>query len=69
MPSEHITLKCDVCLKCLREGAEARRLGSAVITYWTRVGPYVVTLCGDCAEDAINLDFQDVAAIGEKPDA
>ena len=48
--AQHYSLKCDYCLICIREGEEARRLGSMQITVWTPVGPYTLTLCGECAK-------------------
>ena len=50
---DHYSLKCDMCCQCIREGEEARRLGSASLTIWTRVGLFEMTLCGRCARPGI----------------
>jgi hypothetical protein len=71
MNTPHQSLKCDRCLSCIREGGEVRRLGSMAISIWTRVGPYNLTLCGDCAKPvrvAIGEKYIDVdEAINEQP--
>lgn len=51
--TNHYPLACSCCASCIREGGEERRLGSAVIVIWTRVGPLTLTLCGRCARKGL----------------
>lgn len=69
--SDHYSLKCQRCFRCIREGEDSRRIGSATITFWTPVGPWTVTLCGDCAYPIVQIlekDGQYNAPLHEKPE-